>query len=277
AMLYHSYLRGDFRFSVAQTSTGSTDVIGAAPVFADSEGLFFRNVRAYVPIGQLYYQALTIRSIGTDGNFELSLTPLPTGTSVGDIAVQNKHYGIRIGSFTGNATGTARTYNENGHGYEMARAHNNGELAVHPSINFDDYLLTHGYSYWGDMQWRLAMSGGTGRNAAGATNDGILFQSCPGCDTFYAYADRPLVIDKRSPTGSTQRSQNYQCNTGNAGGCSVPAGVGGSTNIVSGNVADASRTYPVAATNAVNLGDSRIEGLMIQTLRIQSCGGVPAC
>ncbi|MFN3587034.1 MAG: hypothetical protein ACK4UT_05980, partial [Moraxellaceae bacterium] len=30
AMLYHSYLRGDFRFSVAHTSTGSTDVIGAA-------------------------------------------------------------------------------------------------------------------------------------------------------------------------------------------------------------------------------------------------------
>lgn len=269
AMFYHSYLRGDYRFSVAQSVINNT--IGQAPVFADTEGMYFRNVNAFIPLGQLYYQALTIKAIGTSGNFELSLTPLPTGTGAGEIAVQNKHYGIRTGAFTGALTGNS--YNDNGHGYETARANNNGDIAASSDAAFDNYKLTHGYSRWGG--WSGASP--TSRNAADTNNDGILFQSCSGCDPFYAYADRPLVIDKRGPTGSTQRSQNYQCNTGNTGGCTVPTGTNGSTNIVSAGSANATRSYPRAAATAVNLGDSRIEGLMIQTLRAQSCGGVPAC
>lgn len=276
AMLYHSYLRGDYRFSVAQNSTGSTDVIGQAPVFGNTEGMYFRNVNAYIPIGQLYYQALTIRSIGTAGNFELSLTPLPAGATTSDFPVQNKHYGLRTGAFTGVATGIA--YNENGHGYEIARAHNNGDIAADTSGIYADYLLTHGYSYWGSVNWRdTGTPTAAGRNVANTADDGILFRSCIGCVDFYAYAYRPLVIDKRGPTGSTQESQNYQCSTGNTGSCTIPSGTNGSSNIVYGNVANASRSYPVIAGGAVNLGDSRIEGLMIQMLRIQSCGGVPAC
>lgn len=285
AMYYHSYLRGDYRFSVAQAGTGN-DVIGQPTVFADTEGMYFRNVNAFIPVGQLYYQALTIKAIGTSGNFELSLTPLPSGATTGDIAVQNKHYGIIPGSFTG-AVNTTRTYNENGQGYETARANNSGDLGA----NWADYKLTHGHIRWGTLNWESAKTGllpdgpdaGTDpdtdplRNAAGTNNDGILFRSCAGCDPFYAYADRPLVIDKRGVTGSTQRSQNYQCNTGNTGSCTVPAAASGSNNVVTANVANPTRTYPVTATNAVNLGDSRIEGLMIQTLRVQSCGGVAAC
>lgn len=257
AMFYHSYLRGDYRFSVTQSVVN--DTIGQAPVFADTEGLYFRNVDAFLPIGQLYYQALTIKAIGTAGNFELSLTPLPTGTTTGDVAVQNKHYSL-------NATDTS-------YGYETARANNTG------GTTSADYKLTHGYVRWGSMDWNGATTGSTttGRNAINEANDGILFRSCSGCSTFYAYADRPLVIDKRGPTGSTQRSQNYQCSTSNAGSCTIPTGAGGSTNIVSGGAANSTRTYPVTATNAVNLGDSRIDGLMIQTLRIQSCGGSPTC
>jgi hypothetical protein len=273
AMYYHSYLRGDYRFSVAQAGTGN-DTIGQPTVFADTEGMYFRNVDAFIPVGQLYYQALTIKAIGTSGNFELSLTPLPSGATTGDIAVQNKHYGIIPGSFTG-AVNTTRTYNENGQGYETARANNSGDLGA----NWGDYKLTHGYARWGRMDWSGATTGSTttGRNGADEANDGILFRSCAGCDTFYAYADRPLVIDKRGSNYSKQESQNYQCNTNNGGACTVPGGASGSTNVVYGNVADPTRTYPVTATNAVNLGDSRIEGLMIQTLRIQSCGGVAAC
>lgn len=275
AMYYHSYLQGDYRFSVAQSGAGN-DTIGAPTVFADTEGLYFRNVKAFIPVGQLYYQALTVKAIGTNGNFELALTPLPSGTTAANIAVQNAHYGIRTGSFTG-AINTSRTYNENGHGYETARANNSGDLAAG---TYSDYLRTHGYVRWGSMDWSGATTGSTttGRNTISQSDDGILFQSCIGCSTFYAYADRPLVIDKRGPTGSTQRSQNYNCTSNtNTGGCTVPTAASGSSYVVSAGTASPNRTYPVTSASAVNLGDSRIEGLMIQTLRIQSCGGVPSC
>lgn len=257
-LFYHSYLRGDFRFSVAQVAPDAIDPnydrarIGQPPQFANTEGLHFRNVAAFVPLGQLYYQALTVDAVGLAGNFKIELTPIPSATQ----AVYDKHYALNTGDTLG---------------YETARINNTGGATT------ADYKLSHGYSRWGGWYTNGTVTGinllgndgsgdpvGSGMDGS-PTGDGIIFQGCEGCALFYAFAKRPSVIDKRGETASMQRTQNYNCGTGNTlNSCSVPAG-GGPT--VSG-AGDNTRSYP---THAVNLGDSRIEGLMLQSLRFESC------
>lgn len=249
ALFYHSYLRGDFRFSVNQ-GAGAADTIAAVPVFAATEGLMFRNVNAYVPLGQLFYQALTLGPVGTNGNFYLELTPIPNNSLV-------------YTEFYGAAAGDTR-------GYETARTATPGNSAGAPTAGTAtaDYRLTHGYSRWGG--WYPGLS--AGRNTQGQTDDGFVFRSCSACTTFYAFADRPIRIDKRGETAGMHQTQNYTCATGNTGaGCTQAAGP-----IVSGP-GDSTRTYPVTGGNAVNLGDGRIEGLLIHRLRIESCPKTGAC
>lgn len=246
-MYYHSRLRGDYRLSVAQSSgshTNDSQTVGQPIVFANTEGMYFRNVNAFVPLGQLYYQALTVRQVGTNGNFELVLTPLPNVA-----AVYNRHYALNAGDVQG---------------YETARANNNG------GATSTQYQLTHGFSRWGG--W----SGGTwtGRNLisssdGSATGDGVIFRACIGCTNFLAFGDRPVRIDKRGETQSMNRVQNYNCATGNAGSCSTAA-----AGPITSGAGNSTRTFPTAT---VNLGDSRIEGLMFNSLRFESCGGSPTC
>jgi len=241
-MFYHSRLRGDFRFSLAQDTTapGYSDAIGRPTVFAATEGMYFRNVDAYLPIGQLYYQALTVNTVGTAGNFEIALTPIP------DTAlVYNKHYALN---------------SDDTEGYETARMNNTGGTTT------ADYKLTHGYSRWGGWTSTGVVTGTNLINGSdgSATGDGVIFMACAGCGTFNAFAKRPVVIDTRGETGSMQRTQNYNCASGNAGACTV-SGSGGT---ISSGAGDPSRSFP---TTVVNLGDSRIEGLMFNSLRFESC------
>lgn len=263
AMFYHSYLRGDFRFSVNQGAAGGTDTIGAPPVFGGTEGLMFRTVNAFVPLGQLYYQALTLGAVGTGGNFYLELTPIPNNATV-----YTEFYGMSTGD-------------PGSRGYETARCRVPGATAASCSgytVN-GDYVVSHGYSRWGDFYPASfnSIAGGT-RNVAngfsGTNGDGIMFRACSGCSNFFAFAKRPLRIDKRGENQSRQQTQNYQCNTGNTGGCTVPGGAGGSTVIYNGSGGDSTRTYP---TNVVNLGDARMEGLLIHRLHIESCPKTGAC
>jgi hypothetical protein len=295
-MSYHSRLRGDYRLSVAQVDPDGagplaiSDVIGVPTHFAGTEGMYFRNVDAFIPLGQLYYQALTISAVGTSGNFEIALTPIP------DTAlVYNKHYALNAGDTKG---------------YETARMNNTG------GTNTADYDLTHGYSRWGSWTATGTMLGRNLINGTdgSATGDGVVFMGCSGCGNFQAFASRPEVIDKRGSHYSQQRVQNYNCNTGNAGGCIKPAsggpvttgdfagtltdqcnaygavdghscythngrdpeeaeyslfGCGGNCPLgIPTPAGDATKTFP---TQAVNLGDARIEGLMLNMLRVESC------
>lgn len=73
---YQSALSGDFRFSVNQSST-SPDTLQSVPDFSDNQGLTFRNVDAFLPLGRLHSQAITFDSASTDGNFTISLTAIP--------------------------------------------------------------------------------------------------------------------------------------------------------------------------------------------------------
>lgn len=248
-MLYHSRLSGDFRFSVAQSPVaGSTDVIGAPPRFDSQEGLHFLNVDAFLPFGQLYYQALVLDAIGTSGNFSLSLTPVPNVA-----AVLNRFYALDAGDIRGYET--ARTATR-----DWALACGAADTAC------QNYRLSHGYIRYGDFYPGAAGWSQSGtRNTAAASNDGIFFRACDACGSFNAFAYRPLVIDKRGPTYSRQRTQNYNCNTGNAGGCSVPASGGPVSSASPGNFG---RTFP---TSTVNLGDTRMEGLLINHMNLVSC------
>lgn len=254
-MFYHSRLQGDFRFSVAQSPvSGSTDAIGVAPRFDNGEGLHFFNVNAFLPFGQLYYQALVLDAVGTSGNFSLSLTPIPNNPSV-----LTQFYALDPGDTRG---------------YETARTATRDWAT--PCAPTDtaclNYRLSHGYVRYGDYYpGNASWSAGGTRNAPNTNNDGIVFQACDDCGVFYAYAYRPLVIDKRGPTNSTQRTQNYNCAADNSGGCSVPASGGP---VVSASPGNYNRTYP---TRTVNLGDARIEGLMVNHMSLVSCQAGTSC
>lgn len=106
-LLYHSYLKGDFRFSLAQTGATS-DAQGVPVVFHPNEGLHFRNVRAYVPLGQMFYQAMTLDStrgpapgyaLVKDGNFTLELSRIPNVANA-----YNDFYSLLAGDTTGYLT-----------------------------------------------------------------------------------------------------------------------------------------------------------------------------
>lgn len=279
ALYYHSYLKGAFRFSVNRST--SNEIAGVANNFAAEEGLFFNEVDAFVPLGQLYYQALVVNAVGTTGSFYLELTRIPNNS-----LVYNKHYGLKSGDTRG---------------YETARCSMPGMdprntcAPVEPYATAD-YALTHGYSRWGGttnlggigagngLWYWMHPSSGSGqapasyRNSWSDTTDGIFFRKCATCLNFYAFAKRPAIIDKRGLGGSQHKTQYYNCPADNTGtGCAtgpVPTYSGGTTsatNIFSNDtLANQNRTYPTAA---VNLGDARIEGLMIQYFRLTSCTG----
>lgn len=86
-LVYESALSGDFRFSVAQT-LASPDLPETVPAFDANEGLHFRNVDAYLPLGRLHHQAIVLDSAGTSGNFVIELTRLPNIANV-----YNDYYG----------------------------------------------------------------------------------------------------------------------------------------------------------------------------------------
>lgn len=75
-LTYQSALSGDFRFSVRQTAN-SPDALHWVPDFNDVEGMYFKNVDAFLPLGALHYQTIILDSAGTDGNFTIELTAIP--------------------------------------------------------------------------------------------------------------------------------------------------------------------------------------------------------
>lgn len=79
---YQSALSGDFRFSVRQKDSGAlADTLHNVPDFDDDEGMYFKNVDAFLPLGTLHYQALTLNSVKQSGkatgDFIIELTQIP--------------------------------------------------------------------------------------------------------------------------------------------------------------------------------------------------------
>jgi len=82
---YQSALSGDFRFSVRQKDSNPgtyiTDTLHNVPDFDDNEGMYFKNVDAFLPLGTLHYQAITLNAVRESGkatgDFVIELTPIP--------------------------------------------------------------------------------------------------------------------------------------------------------------------------------------------------------
>ena len=305
AFLYKSHLQGDFRFSAAQVDGKDSDDLGVPVEFDAQEGLHFRNVDAYLPLGQLFYQAFTINvprdALGNeiqDGNFILAINALPD-----DPAVYRRHYSLAVPD-SPNA------------GYETARA----ALLTHtpgatPSVAVpENYFNTHGYSRWGD--WfpcqgigcpSVPVSQDSKRNRFNSTTDGIFFSKCSGCDDFDAFAYTMTAVDVRAgnnqytcPGGSECAADGYSPRGGGgryyqqavsctpSNGADFSCGYGGAYDIDAGaaytstsmvnpssyfGVGSQSATaLPVIRTDAVNIGDARAEGLLINSFKFTSLG-----
>lgn len=245
AIQYDSYLRGDFRFSVAQTVLSQSDAIGVPVDFNPTEGMYFRGADVHVTLGQLFYQALIINAPRntttnapvTNGNFTLEIPMLPNIPSV-----YNRFY-----SLTDYPTSNAAAPNTIDDGYATARAAYlyslpvrgaAGALAYMPArsanaaesnhANYSNYTApdanyakTHGYARWGD--WFICQGvgcsmpmvsntgaqadAGSGRNSWNSTGDGVFFV---GTTAFNAYAYRATAKDVRAGNNQYTTISYYQ-------------------------------------------------------------------
>lgn len=221
AMTYTNRLSGDFRFSVNQTAA-SPKVAKQVPEFSDQEGLYFHKVNAYLPLGQLNYQGLTLNDtqtgtggVTTNGNFVIELSRI-TNTP----GVYNDFYSLPT----------------SGNGYDRVVANQ----VAH-------YYDTHGYVEWGTAFPNCTpvnCMDGTGvstvkfAGAGGNTRDEVVK------GTVTAGADLGGISFLSSSTTSTWTVLSNQNNTGSA------------VNTMSG----------------INLGSTRIEGMLINHLKITSLG-----
>ncbi|MDF3029634.1 MAG: hypothetical protein K0R03_192 [Moraxellaceae bacterium] len=85
-LTYQSALSGDFRFTAMQTAA-SPNVLHAVPDFHDLEGIYFRHVDAFLPLGRLNSQAIVFDSTASgatagDGNFVIQLMAVPNVANV---------------------------------------------------------------------------------------------------------------------------------------------------------------------------------------------------
>lgn len=253
AIAYDSWLRGDFRFSVAQDSAGTmSDAIGVPVDFHPTEGFYFRNAEVHVPLGQLFYQALTInmpRNPTTnapvkDGNFTLEVPLLPN-----QLAVYRRFYSLT--NYSGAANGGGCTQNNSrvvapncfDDGYGTARAaylyglpeRGGSTPAYMPArvaslANYTvpdaNYAKTHGFVHWGDWAPCNGVGcsvpfGGSGANGATNALDGIgrnAWNSSGdgvffiGTTNFNAYAYSGIDVDVS--TGNTYTAIEYYKGTG---------------------------------------------------------------
>jgi len=160
SLVYESRLSGDFRFSVGQKAVG-TEARNNVPDFNDSEGMYFKNVDAFLPLGQLNYQTMVFRSDTSvlDGDFILELTPIPNISNI-----YNSFY-------CGTNTCTTSTFTSPGAGAIGAISYSYDQIAS-PSSS------THGYVRWGLTTGAAPTEGSTTD-----TTNGIYFKDNAGAIT----------------------------------------------------------------------------------------------
>lgn len=214
---YQSAISGDFRFSIQQTAA-SPDILHRVPQFNTAEGLYFKNVDAFLPLGYLHSQALMANGSSTyntsggvtttfqqNGNFVLELARIPNVANVYNNIYCGQTTGVVCINRTGGtgASGSPYTY-----GVTAYDANQDGYIDT-PNPN------THGYVRWGN--WTTTAGGTTQINTAGATGTGAF----------------------QLPTATSTTNGIY---------------------------------FSDGAGTVTNLGISRIEGMLIQHLRISTLG-----
>lgn len=165
-IIYASRLSGDYRFSVNKAAATQ---FGVVPDFTDEEGMYFRNVHAYLPLGQQNYQAITLNNVpgatATNGNFVVELAAIPDQPNV-----YNDFYSMAPALLRDSgcvATLCTSAYQESSRGYIRT-------VASLPGRYFD----THGYVSWGSKFPTSAYSNGMGGTGVSTqrfsgTGDGV--------------------------------------------------------------------------------------------------------
>lgn len=173
-LFYHSRLSGDFRFTVNQQPVG-VEGQGQVPRFSTTEGVYFRNVAAYLPLGQLHYQSILLDDVQVSGsgtgNFTIELTRVPDDPDAYD-------------DF-----------------YSLAGPNDNPDAGYVRTGRPDRYYETHGYSLWG-VTGNTNDAGGSVAAKRDDTSDGIYFYHGDSAGTFTASAFRP-DINFSCDTGDT--------------------------------------------------------------------------
>lgn len=100
AVTYQSAISGDLRFTVQQTSApASPNILHVVPSFSTTEGLYFKNVDAFLPLGSLHAQSLTVS--GSAAYCTRASAGCATGTPAGEVItntsyIQNGNYVLEL-------------------------------------------------------------------------------------------------------------------------------------------------------------------------------------
>jgi hypothetical protein len=282
---YESRLSGSFRFSTAQT-TNAANTIGLVPDFDDNEGLYFKNVQAFLPLGQMNYQALTANkgrdgsgAFVTDGNFQLEVTALPCWgggalPACTSGSQNNLMRDVLYGQFN-----KASVYDAS-LGYDTARLALQEVLNGNNANNIaDNYYRTHGYVRWGTPSNVATSNDGTVATDTTKTfnsSDGIYFTMAGAAVNYTTVAHRPRLNltdwDNGSGGGANGDSSDPHTMTMVYYGGSTATGTAGNPGTPPNPPAASLVTVGNAGQRTVNIGDARVEGMIIQRLSLTSCG-----
>jgi hypothetical protein len=307
-LVYNNTLSGNFRFSVNQdTVTDADSALATVPQFDDKEGMFFRNVQAFLPLGQLNYQSIVFNTGGTAashpagaGNFVIELSRLPTAASCSVVASPTacaygdfyslENTGVANAALTAVGPGAEKNACTAGApasaqcGYYTAFDAQT-TVAVSATANWTNvpynYWQTHGYIEWGlgnIMNVTVPYSGGAIRKVPGVTSDsgvGInlgVGGAATDCSTTTAkctnVSDGIYFVSGTDASTSTRDTFTAAADTDRG----YPTGTG-DTNKVSWDPNVTNIKYSTAGLNVVNIGTSYIDGFALQHLKITTLGG----
>jgi hypothetical protein len=328
-LLYHSRLSGDYRFSVNQANGALPG--DPVPQFSDQEGLYFTDVNAYLPLGQLYYQALVLDSVHPpggvgNGNFIIEVTRIPNDANVfNDFyssadasgyqrAGRNDRYYQTHGYVEwGSAFPTCGSVNcMSGSGVSSVRFANSLVLPTSVTLpalavisaNFPGSLCSGGCDQWSGETAPFVTTSvsitagpmiGQATRTAIANEGGVAFFSRDASTTWNVVNNQNLAStgtlggDFSGFTTAVQNDttvrqartnvQNYSCGFLGLGTCrrlvaELPPNVGtiqSRANAIAASLITGG-SNPTIAVNAINLGSSRVEGLLVHHLKITSLG-----
>jgi hypothetical protein len=161
-IVYNSSLSGNFRFGV-EKYTGSNETgarLTDVPNFDPQEGMYFKDVNAFLPLGHLNDQAITFSAAGTSGNFVMELTRVPNVAAAYNDIYCNGSCVVGTGINNGPGGGLCST-----------------------GVICNPNPATHGFVDWGTTAGMTtgAASGAAGTNyndiSATNTTEGIYFNS----------------------------------------------------------------------------------------------------
>jgi hypothetical protein len=245
--IWENHWAADFRYSVNQAFY-SADTYGVAPVFTSTEGFYTRNIRVFMPVGQLHYQSLIVDDVGGSGNFRWEVT---RPTSAGAYT-----------HFYAQSAGDTQGYTRSG-------------LPTGTALTAPNWYRTHGYFEFGDYfpADDAFAPAGIGSNVWPATHPTSGAGSCAnaaalpatqgvGCNGRFSISDGMFFV-------SYDQTSNAARFTAFSDVLNVGDFDGGGNNVY--GVARINNPYN-GLTNVVNLGDSRFKGILINHLEIRTTG-----